>query len=190
MELNDNSLIGVRTQVTYDPCKLGITTARSISTRLILHSQLLCDLNRNGTANGTTPESTSFCTTEAHQAPTRLCREAVQQVFQSVSNSSRWGKQVFENKKGPSTIEESSQTLFEGPETSESKLFTLGSNLATRLSTDREIQCTEFNETGEIVSGHGHIKKSDLVRKARIKFPNSKSGANAPPGSILYKHGI
>ena len=67
------------------------------------------------------------------------------------------------NDKSPAS--EAEAVLYQGPETSESKLFALGSSLATRLSVDRTLQCTEFDDKGDIVAGNVEIKKSDLVTK-------------------------
>jgi hypothetical protein len=84
--------------------------------------------------------------------------------FQTTGRSYLWGKQILHHE--PKKAENSSpKPLFQGPPTSGSKLLALETSLATRLSTDREIQCTEFDEKGEIVMGHGHIKKSDIVKK-------------------------
>ncbi len=55
--------------------------------------------------------------------------------------------------------------LSKGTETSESKLFAMGSSLATRMSADRKFQCTEFDEKGSVVTGHGNIQRSELVSK-------------------------
>lgn len=51
-------------------------------------------------------------------------------------------------------------------ETPESRLFKMGSSLASRLATDRKLQCTEVDSNGEIVANHKEVKKSDLVSKA------------------------
>jgi hypothetical protein len=59
----------------------------------------------------------------------------------------------------------SESLLSPGEETPESKLFKMGSSLASRLSTDRKIQCTEIDSRGEIVVNHKEIKRSDLVSK-------------------------
>jgi hypothetical protein len=85
--------------------------------------------------------------------------------FQASKPTSLWSNQLSEEARQSSPVQGNKKSLFRGPETSESKLFALGSSLATRLTTDRDIECTELNEKGDIVIGHGHIKKSDLVRK-------------------------
>ena len=63
------------------------------------------------------------------------------------------------------STDDAGKGLGKGPETSESKLFALGSSIATRLSVDRTLQCTEFDDKGDIVAGNVEIKKSDLVTK-------------------------
>ncbi|KAG9244528.1 hypothetical protein BJ878DRAFT_505778 [Calycina marina] len=72
------------------------------------------------------------------------------------------------NFKGPEKPIESERLLYQGLEISESKQFALGSSLATRLSTDRTLQCTEFDDKGNIVARNVEIKKSDLVNKFGI----------------------
>jgi len=71
-----------------------------------------------------------------------------------------------------SPASEAEKVLYQGPESSESKLFALGSSLATRLSVDRTLQCTEFDDKGNIVAGNVEIKKSDLVTKASFELLN------------------
>lgn len=51
-------------------------------------------------------------------------------------------------------------------ETSESKLFKMGSTLASRMTTDRKIQCTEVDSKGDVMVDHKEIKRSELVSKA------------------------
>ena len=50
-------------------------------------------------------------------------------------------------------------------ESPDSKLSAAGISLATRMSTDRKFQCTQFDSKGEIYMGHGHIQRSELVSK-------------------------
>lgn len=94
--------------------------------------------------------------------------------FSASQPASLWSNQVSEEARQASPVQGHEKELFNGSESSESKLFALGSSLATRLSTDREIECTEFDDKGEIVIGHGHIKKSDLVKKVRHNFAMRK----------------
>ena len=67
-----------------------------------------------------------------------------------------------------SPVSEAEKVLYQGPETSESKLFAVGSSLAARLSVDRTLQCTELDEKGNIVAGNVEIKKSELVTKVSL----------------------
>jgi len=62
--------------------------------------------------------------------------------------------------------------LYQGDESSESKIFAVGSSLATRLSTDRTLKCTEFDADGNIVAGTEEIKKSALVSKVTNPSPS------------------
>lgn len=91
--------------------------------------------------------------------------------------SSRW-QNPASNEKAP--VSEAEKVLYQGPETSESKRFALGSSLATRLSGDRTLQCTEFDDKGNIVAGNVEIKKSDLVTKVSSKFRRGSSRTNVP----------
>lgn len=105
--------------------------------------------------------------------------------FRASKSVSLWSNQLSEEARQSSPVQGHEKVMFKGSETSESKLFALGSSLATRLSTDREIECTEFDEKGEIVMGHGHIKKSDLVRKVKRLIFKRGNYANIST-SVLY----
>ena len=89
------------------------------------------------------------------------------QVKRSFQSSTRWHIPSSSDK---FPVGEAEKVLYQGPETSESKLFALGSSLATRLSVDRTLQCTEFDDKGNIVAGNVEIKKSDLVTKVSFKW--------------------
>lgn len=61
-------------------------------------------------------------------------------------------------------------------ETPESKLFKRGSSLASRMSVDRKIQCTEVDMKGDIVASDKEINRSELVSK--VPYNNSTTPAS------------
>lgn len=61
-----------------------------------------------------------------------------------------------------------------GTESPDSKLSATGISLATRMSTDRKFQCTQFDKKGDIYMGHGHIQRSELVSKVSVIFLRGK----------------
>ncbi|KAH8601528.1 hypothetical protein B0O99DRAFT_500793 [Bisporella sp. PMI_857] len=87
-------------------------------------------------------------------------------IHPRIRNSYKWQDPGPDESERPAEAE---KVLYQGAETSESKLFAVGSSLATRLSTDRTLQCTEFDDKGNIVVGNQEIKKSDLVSKFGIQ---------------------
>lgn len=72
-------------------------------------------------------------------------------------------------------------------ETSESKLFKMGSTLASRMSTDRKIQCTEVDSKGDIRVDHKEIKRSELVSKFGIQARDLRKIDESQLPSILVR---
>lgn len=73
-----------------------------------------------------------------------------------------------------------------GTETSESKLFATGSSLATRMSTDRKFQCTQFDKKGEIFMGHGHIQRSELVSTVSVVLLCKRREPQTDDAAVRY----
>lgn len=85
----------------------------------------------------------------------------------ATSTPHQWaGQRSLISNKADVSSAESRDVLSPTKETSESKLFKMGTSLASRMSTDRTIHCTEVDSKGNIVVDHKEIKRSDLVSKA------------------------